>query len=99
MKKPEELTDLLVELKEEINRPSAGYETDRAAKVVVYIGRGSLTLTPNEAIFLLHNANTVERFYESIGCPDDSGVELHGMEVSDEVKEALDYHFSTVDEL
>lgn len=97
MKKPEELIDLLTELREEIARPSASYESD--AKVVVYIGKGQLNITATDAVFLLDSAETVERFYEAIGAPDDCGIELHDFEVDDEVKSALDARFSTVDEL
>ena len=97
MKKPEELLDLVSDLREEIPRPSAIYDT--GAKVTVYIGRGQLSITPADAVFLLHDSSTVERFYEAIGSPDDTGVELYGFEIDDEVKTALDAHFSTVDEL
>lgn len=97
MKKPEELNDLLTELREEIDRPSASYETE--SKVVVWIGRGQLNLTAQEAVFFLHSPDTVARFYEAIGAPDDCGIEIHGFDLDDEVKSALDATFSTVDEL
>lgn len=97
MKKPEELTDLLTELREEINRPSARYED--GARLIVYVGRGQLNITASDAVFLLHDAATVQRFYESIGSPDDSGVELYAFDIDDEVKSALDACFSTVDEM
>lgn len=97
MKKPEELIDLLVELRGEIDRPSASY--DGTAKLVVYIGRGQLNITAADAVFLLHSEAAVNRFYESIGSPDDCGVELYDFEIEDEVKSALDARFSTVDEM
>lgn len=97
MKKPEELIDLVAELREEISVPSANYETD--SKVTVYIGRGQLNLTAQEAVFLLHSPDTVLRFYEAIGSPDDCGIELEGFEVDDDVKTSLESMFSTVDEM
>lgn len=97
MKKPEELTDLLAELREEVDRPSACYET--SSKLVVYIGRGTFAIPPQDAVFLLHSPDTVDRFYEALGAPDDCGVELYDFEVDDEVKTALEAVFSTVDEM
>ncbi|MGV0949178.1 MAG: hypothetical protein ACOYB3_00805 [Azonexus sp.] len=97
MKKPEELFDLLEELREEITRPSASYEN--GARVAVYIGRGQMNITAADAVFLLDNADTVGRFYEAIGSPDDCGIELYGFDIEEDVKSALDAHFSTVDEV
>src|SRR4051812_48704548 len=97
MKKPEELLDLMDELRLEIDLPTANYDTD--SKMVVYIGRGQLNVSASDAVFLLHSKATVQRFYESIGSPDDTGVELYGFEIEDDVKSALDTHFSTVDEM
>lgn len=97
MKKPEELIELLVELREEIDQPSATYETE--ARVVIYVGKGQLNITASDAVFLLHSPDTVERLYGALGAPDDSGIELHGFDVEEAVKSALDSTFSTVDEL
>ena len=97
MKKPEELIDLLVELRLEIDRPSAIYEG--TSRLAVYVGRGQLNITAQDAVFLLHSEDTVNRFYEAIGSPDDCGVELYDIEIEDEVKSALEARFSTVDEM
>jgi hypothetical protein len=97
MKKPEELIDLLIELRGEITRPSANYDT--GAHAVVYIGKGQLNITAPDAVFLLHSVDTVRRFYEAIGGQDDTGIALYSFEIEDEVKSALDAHFSTVDEM
>lgn len=97
MKKPEELLELIDELKNSKASPSASYEA--GGKVVVYIGKGQLNITASDAVFLLDTEETVSRFYESIGCPDDCGIELHDFEIEEGVKTALDAFFSTVDEL
>lgn len=97
MKKPEELLELIEELRESVRHPSANYDT--GGKLVVYIGRGQLNITAADAVFLLHSEDTVRRFYEAIGSPDDAGVELYSFEIDDDAKSALDAHFSTVDEM
>jgi hypothetical protein len=97
MKKPEELTELLADLRNEVKHPSARYEA--GARIVVFIGKGQLNLAAPEAVFLLHSPDTVNRFFEAIGSPDDAGVELYSFDIEDDVKSALDTQFSTVDEL
>lgn len=97
MKKPEELIELIEELRLNAGYPSARY--DDGGKMVVYIGRGVLNIPAADAVFLLHSSNTVDRFYEALGGPDDAGVELYSFEIDDDVKTALDAHFSTVDEM
>lgn len=97
MKKPEELIELLETLKMEISRPSARY--DSGARVMIYIGKGEMNLAAKEAIFFLHSADTVNRFFEALGSPNDTGIELYSFEIDDDAKSALDSNFSTVDEM
>jgi hypothetical protein len=97
MKKPEELIELIEALRSEVARPSAAFDT--GARVTVFIEKGHLNLTAADAIYLLHSESTVARFFDALGCPDDTGIEIHSFEIEDEVKSALEARFSTVDEL
>ena len=97
MKKPEELIELLDTLRQEVRSSSALAEED--AHMAVYIGKGTLNLDANESALVLHSRSTVKRFFEAIGSPDDTSIEITSIAIDDDVKEALDAVFSTVDEL
>ena len=97
MKYPEELKELLDALINEVR--SSSVMTDIGSRVAVYIGKGTLNLDAAEVSLLLHNSSTVTRFFEAIGSPSAASIELYSIVIDDEVKEALDNKFSTVDEL
>lgn len=96
MKKPDELIDLLEDLKDSISTPSASI-VDRDAKMSVFIGRGQMNVSAQDSLFILHDEESVLKFYESLGSPDDCAVEIYDIDVTDEVIEALEKSFSTVD--
>jgi hypothetical protein len=97
MKKPEELIELLTALRDEVRSSSVMTEDD--SRIAVYIGKGTLNLDAAESSLLLNSRSTVTRFFEAIGSPSGASVELYSLAIDDDVKEALDNRFSTVDEL
>lgn len=97
MKKPEELIDLLSALRAEVRSSSVLTEND--SRIAVYIGKGTLNLDADESTLVLHSKATVRKFYEAIGSPPATPIELYSLAIDDEVKETLDNLFSTVDEL
>ena len=97
MKKPEELIELLSALRGEIRSSSALVEDD--SHVAVFIGRGTLNLDANEAAMILHSVGTVARFFEALGSSPGMAIEISNIAIDEDVKEALDERFSTVDEL
>jgi len=97
MKKPEELTELLTVLARENSRSSV--VTTPTSHAIVYIGRGELHLTASECSSLLHDADSVGRFAETIPGSEDANLELHDLVLSEDAQSALEMHFSTVDDI
>jgi hypothetical protein len=98
MTKPQPLIQLLDELRE-----------NSISTTVVTIGNSSATITlagevdgivlsPEECELLLDTPDSVQQFHEAIGTPNDATLELHKMSVDDEVMDALNEMFSSVEE-
>lgn len=97
MKKSEELCELLQNLAERGQRTTVAALQE--AKAVVHMGRQQLTLSKDECELLFEDSETVTDFIEAISSPEGANLELFDLEVDEEVKSALESHFSTVDEL
>jgi hypothetical protein len=97
MKKPEDLLELLENLKEAGERSSV--QLGQHPKAIVYIGERTLTLGGKDCSFLLNTPETAKKFAASLGCTIDMGLELHDLEIEPDVTSVLECSFSTVDEL
>lgn len=91
------MIQLLEMLQNEIEDSSVA--ATRNSKVVVCIDDSELILSHQDAELLLHNEATVDRFFEALGCPADSAIELHNLTTEDEVFSALEKRFVTVDQM
>jgi len=96
MRKPDELIELLETLRETDDPTTV--MPGRDAKATVYIGKGELELPSRDCVLLFSTEETVESFFDAIGSPTDASIELHDIEVEDDVRSALEERFSTVDE-
>lgn len=97
MKKPEELEELLDNLKLSKRHSSVelGEDTPHA---VVYIREKTLQLSGAECLLLLDTPTTVKQLVDALSARELS-LEFHDMLLTDEVLTALEEHFSTVDEI
>lgn len=96
MKKPEELIELLSALADEVRSSSA--MADEGASMTFFLRSDSFNLTGDEAVLVLHNAETVSRLFEALGSPSGMDVEIKGIAIDEDVRQALDDRFSNVDE-
>ena len=99
MNRPQRLIQLLDELR-------AG----NVGTTVVTIGSSSATitltgevdgmvLTPEECELLFDSSDSVQQLYEALDTPNDAMLELHNLSVDDEVMDALNESFSSVEEV
>jgi hypothetical protein len=101
MKKPDALNELLQEL--EAEAPHINVDIHRGSKVVVYSDNQSVTrndgidLTGREFALLAANSETIERFVEAVNGKSPSIV-ITGIEMPEEIVEALERNFIAVDE-
>lgn len=103
MKKPRDLVELLKELKEE---PQEGHIrlTARDSSAVLRTededdDDGALRLNAEECELLLCSANRVDQLYDALGSPADMSIELHGLELEQDVLTLLEKLFLAVDEM
>ena len=96
MRKPEELIELLETLRESGDETTV--TTGPEAEAIVYIGRNEMRLPSRDCLLLLSNEESVDSFFDAIGAPEGARIELHDMDVADEVKEALEERFASIDE-
>ena len=66
-------------------------------EVEVHVKSEHCTLQGRDIKHLLSSAQNVALAYEALGEPSDSGIVITGVEISDEVAEALDAHFHYVE--
>ena len=97
MKKPEELIELLEALATEVRKSSA--LTEDTSRIAVYIGKGTLTIDSTDTPLILHSPGTVKRFFEALGSPAGTAIEVYDTAVNDDVLETLEELFSTADVL
>jgi hypothetical protein len=88
----EELRDELVDLT---------LETTEESKATVYLNDAednSIELSAQECTLLLSSESTVERFHEALGSPSTASITLCEINPDGGVLDALEKHFSAVDE-
>lgn len=95
MRKPTNLIHLLEDLSTEITDTSV--VSTEQTEMRVTIGTAELTLKQADVDFLLHSKNTVDRFFEALGQPVNSGVVLKRVTVDEDVFDALLRVFDAVD--
>lgn len=99
MSKPEELALLVEELKAEGVRSFA--ETNRTSKAIFYLNadddRG-FELSGEECRLLLASPSTVNRMVSTLPESSEISIELFDISITDDVRDALERKFATVDE-
>lgn len=100
MKKPADLVQLIEDLKEEVHDSSVG--TDKSSKAILHLDpddeRG-VALSEADCKLLLHSEDTVRQMHEAIGEPEEASISLHSLDLNQEVQDALERTFMSVDEL
>jgi hypothetical protein len=96
MKKPDELIELLETLRESGDDTTVTLGPE--AEAIVYIGKNEMKLPSRDCVLLLTNEESVDSFFDSIGQPEGARIELHDMDIDQDVLDALSERFATVDE-
>jgi hypothetical protein len=100
MKKPSDLVQLIEDLKAKVHDSSVG--GDKSAKAVVHIDpedEVGVSLNFDECKLLLHSKRTVEQMHDAFGEPDEASISISGLDLTQEVQDALERTFMSVDEL
>jgi hypothetical protein len=100
MKKPADLVQLIEDLKGEVHDSSVG--GDKRSKAVVHIDPDDevgISLNFEECKLLLHSEDTVKQMHDAFGEPEEASVSLHALDLNQEVLDALERNFVSVDEL
>jgi hypothetical protein len=98
MVKLEDLQQLLAELKDEVAHSSVRCQPQSFIKVIDE-DEESVTLTAPDAALVLHSPSTVSRFFDELGEPEDCALELHEVQVDNEVLDELERYFVAVDDI
>lgn len=102
MKKPNALTQFLEEIQGEAI--VSVVETNKDSKLTVYTDEDAadaedgIVIPGEEAALVLANPAVIERFHEALGSPESASLVLHDMMVPEQSLDALEKHFSAVDE-
>lgn len=102
MKKPRDLVELLKELKEE---PQEGHIrlTSKESRAVLRAEDDdddeALCLSAEECELVLCSTSRVDQLYDALGSPPDVSIELHGLELEQDVLTLLEKLFLAVDEM
>lgn len=97
MSRPNALIQLLNDLKAE--SVSTTVVTIRKSSAVISIGADDdIVLTPEECELLFDTPETVQQLFEALDEPQDASIELVNISVEDEVLEAMNELFSSVDQ-
>lgn len=100
MKKPADIVQLIEDLKSEVHDTSVG--GDKRSKAVVHIDSDDevgISLNFEECKLLLHSEHTVRQMHEAFGEPDEASIGLYTLDLTQEVLDALERTFVSVDEL
>jgi hypothetical protein len=100
MKKPADIVQLLEDLKDEVHDSSVG--TDKTSKAVIHLDpddEKGFTLNAEECRLLLHSEVTVRQLFEALDEPEEASISLHSLDVTQQVQDALERSFMSVDEL
>lgn len=100
MKKPADLVQLIEDLKSEVHDSSVG--GDKRSKATVHIDPDDevgISLNFEECKLLLHSESTVKQMHDAFGEPEEASVSLHSLDLNQEVLDALERNFVSVDEL
>lgn len=99
MKKPTALVNLIEDLTEEIHDSSVGVTKDSRATIRLDPEEDDgIKINANECKLLLHSPATVEQMMDTLGVVDEATIELHELDLTHEVLEALERKFAAVDE-
>lgn len=99
MSKPEELALLVEELKSE--GILSFVETNRTSKAIFYLSANDddgFELTADECRLLLASPSTVNRMVNTLPESAEISIELFDITINDDVRDALERNFATVDE-
>ena len=94
---PQKLTDLLEDLRDELDDPQLTHAGNNA-RLRVTIKEGTFDLTKADLPYLLSSTDAAQRFYLALGRPPDCALTLIDVSVEDEVLEMLEHLFSSVEE-
>jgi hypothetical protein len=99
MKRPAELTQLLIDLKAEAPDSTVIVSPDSGMTVAFEDQVERYKFTGEECQLLLSSKKTVDRLYEALDYPEESFIELHSLDIDPDVMETLERWASTVDEM
>ena len=94
---PEDLSELLEDLREEIDNPKLPQAANHS-RMRVSLRDQAFELGRADSSMLLHSPDTVQRFYDALGRPPLCTLELIEIVVEDEVREMLEHLFSSVED-
>ncbi len=97
MKKPDDLTQLLAELKEEGAETTVACAGDKPGARILFDDENIIDLSKEEALLLFSTPRTVKRLFEALGSPEECSIELSDMTVETNVTDSLEARFMTVD--
>lgn len=99
MKKPANLVNLIEELSEEIHDSTVGVTKESRATIRLDPeNEDGIKLSANDCKLLLHSTHTVDQMMDSLGVVDEATIELHELDLTHQVLEALERQFAAVDE-
>jgi hypothetical protein len=99
MSKPDELIQLLEELKSELRQSSV--ETNHQSRGTLFLGPDDevgLELSAAECSLLLATPSTVHRMSECLPDPEAASIHLFDLTITDPVRDALERALAAVDE-
>lgn len=100
MKKPADLVQLIEDLKSEVHDSSVG--GDKHSKVVIHTEPDDeigISLNFEDCKLLLHSEKTVRQMHEALDEPEEASISIHGLDLNQDVQDALERTFMSVDEL
>jgi len=71
--------------------------SNKACAVIEY-GEERIEISGRDADLLLETPNSVDQLFDVLGAPENSSISVIGLELEDEVIDALERRFGTVDE-
>jgi hypothetical protein len=98
MEKPHALVQLIEELDSEEESSVVTIEDSHATVYLADDDKG-MRLNRREVELLLHDTNTVRQFFEALDEPEDCSVELCSVRLEQDVQDALERCFVSVDEV
>ncbi len=100
MKKPVDVEHLIEELS--THKVPSTVIAHEGAKMVVIVeddGEKRYEFEQHECELVLNSVDNVEKLVEALNYPTEAYVELHSLEIEEDVRNTLESKFSTVDEM